>query len=89
MYIYYTGEIEERKNGKKKANINLSILLFFLIIYLATLKVYTKFENLAPVEAEKYVTENSIRKKEKWINKGKDKQEEADSLLHNTTSHTH
>ena len=30
---------------KKKAKINLSILIFFPIIYLATLKVYTKFED--------------------------------------------
>ena len=28
------------------------------------------------------------REREKWTNKGNDKQEEADSLLHNTTSHT-
>ena len=26
--------------------------------------------------------------KEKWTNKGNDKQEETDSLLYNTTSHT-
>ena len=29
-----------------------------------------------------------IGKREKWSNKGNDKQEEADSLLHNTISHT-
>ena len=29
-----------------------------------------------------------MRKKEKWTNKEKDKPEDADSLLHNTTSHT-
>ena len=34
------------------------------------------------------MTENFIREKEKWTNKEKDKQEEVDSLLHNTTSHT-
>ena len=30
----------------------------------------------------------NIGKKEKWINKGTDKQYVADSLLHNTTCHT-
>ena len=38
--------------------------------------------------AEKSVTEISIREKEKWINKGTDKQEMADSFLHNKTYHT-
>ena len=35
----------KKKNGKKKAKINLSILIFFPTIYLAMLKVYTKFED--------------------------------------------
>ena len=30
---------------EKEGNINLSILIFFPTIYLATLKVYTKFED--------------------------------------------
>ena len=38
--------------------------------------------------AEKSVTEISIREKEKWTNKETDKQEMADSFLHNTTYHT-
>ena len=42
---------------------------------------------LALIGAEKSVTENLIGEKEKWTNKG-NKQEEADSLLHNRTSHT-
>ena len=40
------------------------------------------------IEAGKSENENSIGGKEKWTNKGKDKQQGADSLLHNTTSHT-
>ena len=31
------------------------------------------------------MTENSTGEKEKWTNKGKNKHDEADSLLHNTT----
>ena len=42
----------------------------------------------ALIEAKKFVTENLLGDKEKWTNNGNDKQEEADSLLHNTTSHT-
>ena len=37
---------------------------------------------------QKNVTEIFIGEEEKWTNKGNDKQEEADSLLHNITSYT-
>ena len=39
--MYYIGV----RDGKGKDKINLSILIFFLIIYLASLKLYLKFEN--------------------------------------------
>ena len=35
----------KKEKWKKKAKIYLSILIFFPTIYLATLKVYTKFED--------------------------------------------
>ena len=38
-------------------------------------------------EAEKSVIENFVREKEKWTNKGTDKQYVADSLIHSTTVH--
>ena len=38
-------EMEKRKNGKKIVKINLSIFVFCPTIYLATLKVYKKFED--------------------------------------------
>ena len=44
-------------------------------------------KTLALIEAKKFVTENLLGEKEKWTNK-KDKQQHADSLLHNATSHT-
>ena len=37
--------MKKKEKWKKKAKINLSILIFFPTIYLATLKVYTKFED--------------------------------------------
>ena len=44
--MYYIGVRDGKKEKwKKKAKINLSILSFFPIIYSATLKVYTKFED--------------------------------------------
>ena len=50
-------------------------------------KCIKKLKILALIEAEKFVTENLLGEKEKWINKGNDKQQHADSLLNNTTSH--
>ena len=44
-------------------------------------------KTLAQIGAEKSVTEISIGEKEKWINKGTDKQYVAVLLLHNTTHH--
>ena len=69
----------------KKAKINHSIFIFFPTIYLAPLKVYTKFGDSG---AESFTTKSFIGEKEKWTNKRNDKQQNADSLLHNTTSHT-
>ena len=45
-------------------------------------------KTLALIEAKKFVTENLLGDKEKWTNKGNGKQQHADSLLHDTTSHT-
>ena len=42
---------------------------------------------MAPIGAEKSVTEISIGEKEKWTNKGTDTQYVAVLLLHNTTHH--
>ena len=49
--------------------------------------MYTKLKTLAPIGAEKSVTEISIGEKEKWTNKVTDKQYVAVLLLHNTTHH--
>ena len=73
---------------KKKAKINLSILIFFPTIYLATLNVYTKFEDFGSHRSQDVCDRFFIGEKEKWTNKGNDKQEEADSLLHNATIYT-
>ena len=73
---------------EKKAKINLSILIFFPTIYLATFKVYTKFEDFGSYRIREICDRNIIGEKEKWTNNWNDKQEEADSLLHNSTNYT-
>ena len=49
--------------------------------------MYTKLKTLSQIEAEKFVTEHFVREKEKWTNKGTDKQYVADSPIHSTTCH--
>ena len=50
--------------------------------------VYENLKTLVLIEAKKFITINVLGEKEKWTNKGNDKQQHVDSLLHNTTSHT-
>ena len=50
--------MEKSKNGKKKAIINLSILIFFPTIYLATLKMYTKFEDYGSQRSQEICDRN-------------------------------
>ena len=45
-------------------------------------------KTLGLIKAKKFVTETLLGEKEKRTNKRNDKQQHADSLLHNTTSHT-
>ena len=87
--MYYIGVRDGKKQKwKKKAKINLSILIFFLTIYFATLKVYTKFEDFDSYRSREICDRKFYWRERKWTNNGNDKQEEADSLLHNTTSYT-
>ena len=85
--------VTERK-FEKEGKMSFSIFIFIQTIHLAYLKVYTKFENTssnrnreALIGTEKSVTEFFIGEKEKWINKGTDKQYVAVFLLHNITNH--
>ena len=74
---------------EKEGKIILSSFVFCPTIFLATLiEGVHKIWRLSLIGAEKSVTEKLIGDKEKWTNTGNDKQQEADSFLHNTTSHT-
>ena len=57
--MYYIGVRDGKKlKWKKKAKINLSILIFFPTIYLATLKVYTKFEDFGSYRSREMCDRN-------------------------------
>ena len=71
VHMYYIRATEgKNKKLKKEGKIRISILMYIYTIHFAYLKVYTKFETqylktLAPIGADKSVTEISIGEKEK------------------------
>ena len=84
--MYYIGVRDGKsKNGKRKQKL-ISESWFSLPQYTWPLsRCIQNLKTLALIEAKKSVTEIFIGKKEKWTNNGNDKQEEADSLLNNTS----
>ena len=58
------------------------------MIYFNPLQVYTKFEDWLSQELRNLWRKNLLGEKEKWKIKGNDKHEDADSLLHDLSSHT-
>ena len=87
-YMYYI-RVKEGKNDKlkKEGKMSFSILISIYTIHFAFLKVYTKFKNTGSNRSREICGRNFIGEKEKWINKGTDKQYVAVLLLHNTTNH--
>ena len=85
-YVFYRteGKIE---NLKKEGKMSISILIFIYTIHFACLKVYTKFENIGSNRSWEICDRIFLEEKEKWTNKGTDKQYVAVILLHNTTHH--
>ena len=80
--------MEKKKNGKRRQKIISASWFSFPQYTWPLLRCIQNLKTLALIEAEKPVTEIFIGEKEKWTNKENDKQEEADFLLHNTTSYT-
>ena len=73
--MYYIRVTEGKKwKIEKEDTMRISILIFIYTIHFAYLKVYRNLKTLAPIGAEKSVTEISIGEKGKWTNKGTDKQ---------------
>ena len=83
--MYYIGN-ERWKKGEIRQN--KSEFCFLSLNILGHSQCVYKIWRLALIEAKKFVTENLLGEKEKWTNKGNDKQQHTDSLLHNTTSYT-
>ena len=72
--------MEKRKNGKRRIKL-ISASWFSAPQYTWPLsRCIQKLKTLALIGVEKSVTENLIGEKEKWMYKGNDKQQEADSL---------
>ena len=86
--MYYL-RVKEGKNEKlkKEGKMRISILISIYTVHLPTWRCTQNFKTLALIGAEKSVTEISIGEKEKWTNKGTDKQYVAVFFLHNTTHH--
>ena len=80
--------MEKRKNGKRRQKLITASWFSFPQYTWPLSRCIQNLKTLAVIGAENSVTKSFIGEKEEWINKGNDKQQEADSLLHNTTSHT-
>ena len=79
----------KKEKGKKKTKL-ISASWFSFTQYTSTLcRCIQNLKTLALIGAKKSVAKKIIiGGKEKWTNKGNDKHEDADYLLHNTTIHT-
>ena len=88
VHMYYI-RVAEGKNEKMKKKANWGLASYFSRIQytLPTWRCIQNLKTLAPIAAENSVSEISIGEKEKWTNKGTDKQYVAVCLLHNTTHH--
>ena len=66
VHMHYIREKEgKNENLKKEGKMSISILISIYTVHFAFLKVYTNLKTLAPIGAEKSVTEISIGEKEK------------------------
>ena len=72
--------MEKIKNGKRRQILITASLFSFPQYTWPLSRCIQNLETLAHIGVENSVTEIFIGEKEKWTNKGNDKQEEADSL---------
>ena len=80
--------MKKMKNGKRRQKLITASWFSFPQYIWPLSRSIQNLKTLAVIGAENSVTKSFIGEKEKWINKGNDKQQHADSLSHNTTSHT-
>ena len=87
--MHYIGVRDGKKeNGKRRQKLISASWFSFPQYTWPCSRFIQNLKTLVLIEAMNSVTESFIGEKEKWTNKGNDKQEEVDSLLHNTTSYT-
>ena len=70
----------------KEGKMSFSIFIFIYTVHLASLKVYTKFENTGSNRSRE-ICDRNFHWRERKMNKGTDKQYVAVLFLHNTTQH--
>ena len=80
--------MEKRKNGKRRQKLITESWFSFPQYTWPLSRCIQNLKTPAVIGAENAVKKSFIGEKEKWTNKGNDKQQHADSLLHNTTIHT-
>ena len=73
-----------KRKMKKEGTTNLSILIIFFTILLASLLVYINVKYLAQRGAENSVKECFVIEKEKWTNKKTEKKYTADYPTHSS-----
>ena len=84
--MYYIG-VRDEKNGKRRQKLITASWFSFPQYTWPLSRCIQNLKTLAVIRAENSVTKSFTGEKEEWTNKGNDKQQHADSLLHNTTSH--
>ena len=87
--MYYTGVRDGKGiNGKRRQKLITASWCSFPQYTLPISRCTQNLKTLVVIGAENSVTKSFIGEKEKWINNKNDKQQHADSLLHNTKSYT-
>ena len=83
-------KLERKKNGEIKEQISSSSLIPVYVIHLPIVHVCTKFQSSRPHSSREKCDKNfSVEngEKDKWRNKGTNKQQQPDSSIHDTSAH--
>ena len=86
--MHYIREVEKRKKKVKRRQNKCQHSGFPLHNIFQPCMCIQNFKTVALIRAEKFLTKTFFGEKEKWTNKGNEKHEDADFLLHDTTCHT-
>ena len=82
-YVLHWSERWKMEKWKKKTKLITESWFSFSQYTWPLSRCIQNLKTMAVIGAENSVTESFIGEKEKWTNKGNDKQQHADSLLHN------